>query len=107
MTKEEAVALLNGHRQRIDQIDIEIVRLLNERTCVVEQIGEVKRQATLPIYEPKREELVFENVSRNNAGPMPSEAVKRVFERIMDEMRTIQRNRMQAQQNAGQTQAKD
>lgn len=107
MTKEEAVALLNGHRQRIDQIDVEIVRLLNERTLVVEQIGAVKRQATLPIYEPKREELVFDNVTRNNAGPMPADAVKRVFERIIDEMRTIQRNRMQAEQNAAPAQAKD
>ncbi len=107
MTREEAVAVLNGHRQRIDEIDVAIVRLLNERTRVVEQIGAVKRQAALPIYEPKREELVFENVTRNNEGPMPPEAVKRVFERIIDEMRTIQRNRMQAEQSASQAQAKD
>jgi chorismate mutase len=101
VTKDEAVAHLNVHRRRIDEIDVEIVRLLNERTRVVENIGAIKRQATLPIYEPKREELVFDNVTRNNPGPMPPEAVKRVFERIMDEMRTIQRDRMLAENNAG------
>ena len=68
--------------------------LLNERTRVVEEIGRVKREAQLPIYEPKREEQVFANVGAANHGPLPSDAVRRIFERIIDEMRTIQRRKI-------------
>ncbi|MCC6391903.1 MAG: chorismate mutase [Bryobacterales bacterium] len=86
--------LLAIHRGRIDEIDRQIRDLLNQRTAVVEQIGRVKRAAALPIYEPKREDQVFRNVMESNPGPLPSDAVKRVFERIIDEMRTVQRDRM-------------
>jgi len=61
---------------------------------VVENIGRVKREAQLPIYEPRREDQVFSNVTGCNHGPMTAEAVRRVFERIIDEMRTIQKLRM-------------
>jgi chorismate mutase len=49
----------------------------------------------LPIYEPRREDQVFENITTHNGGPLTPEAVKRIFERIIDEMRTIQRIRME------------
>lgn len=97
MTQEEAIRLLEQCRVRIDDVDRRIVGLLNERTRVVEEIGRVKREAKLPIYEPKREEQVFQNVTQSNAGPLTAEALKRVFERVIDEMRTIQRVRMEAQ----------
>jgi chorismate mutase len=67
---------------------------LNDRTRIVEEIGRIKQQLSLPIYEPKREDQVFHNVISNNAGPLTAEAVKRVFERIIDEMRTVQRDKM-------------
>ena len=82
-------------RTLIDDVDLKILALLNERTRIVEEIGQVKQTLTLPIYEPKREEQVFENITSNNHGPMPNDAVKRVFERIIDEMRSIQKLRMQ------------
>lgn len=94
MTREEALGQLAGHRTRIDQIDLDILRLINERTLVVEEIGRIKRELSLPIYEPKREDEVFRNVMTHNAGPLSAEGVKRVFERIVDEMRTVQRERM-------------
>ena len=75
----------------VDDVDRRIVALLNERTRVVENIGRVKRQTQLPIYEPKREDQVFANVSATNRGPLTEEAVRRIFERIIDEMRMIQR----------------
>jgi len=81
-------------RKEIDVLDIEILRLLNERTRVVEEIGRIKRELSLPIYEPKREDQVFHNVTTHNHGPLGPEAVKRVFERIIDEMRTLQREKM-------------
>lgn len=97
MTHEEAHAQLAKHRESIDDIDRKILALLNDRTNVVEHIGRIKREAELPVYEPKREDEVFRNVTENNPGPLPSDAVKRVFERIIDEMRSVQRNRMKEQ----------
>jgi chorismate mutase-like protein len=96
MTKDQARERLEECRVLIDDVDRRIVDLLNERTSVVEEIGRVKREAGLPIYEPKREDQVFANVTAANHGPITQEAIRRVFERIIDEMRTIQRLRMEA-----------
>lgn len=93
MTTGEAEAILSEHRQTIDRIDRELLALLNQRTRIVEKIGAVKQQASLPIYEPKREEAVYHNVIDNNHGPLPPDAVRRIFERIIDEMRTLQKLR--------------
>ena len=82
-------------RVQIDALDRELLELLNRRTEIVEQIGRIKQTLALGIYEPKREEQVFTNVLSHNAGPLPPEAVKRIFERIIDEMRRIQRVRME------------
>jgi chorismate mutase-like protein len=91
MTPDEARHKLEEFRVLIDDVDRRIVTLLNERTRVVENIGRVKRQTSLPIYEPKREDQVFANISSTNRGPLTEEAVRRIFERIIDEMRMIQR----------------
>jgi chorismate mutase len=95
MTPEEARRKLEEFRVVIDQIDRRIVALLNERTEIVECIGRVKRESQMPIYEPRREDQVFANIAEANHGPITHEAVRRIFERIIDEMRGIQRARMQ------------
>ena len=99
MTREEALQALEDYRVSIDALDLRLLELLNKRTRVVEDIGRVKRSAQLPIYEPRREEQVFENITTHNGGPLSPDAVKRIFERIIDEMRTIQRIRMQTSQD--------
>lgn len=81
-------------RERIDHIDLQLLNLLNERTKVVEVIGSVKQESKMPVYEPKREDEVYRNVLEHNSGPLPPDAVRRIFERIIDEMRTIQKLRM-------------
>ena len=78
-------------REVIDEIDIRLLELLNQRTRVVEEIGRIKQALRLAVYEPKREEQVFANILGHNAGPLPSDAVQRIFERIIDEMRTVQK----------------
>jgi chorismate mutase-like protein len=95
MNQDGARAKLEEYRLLIDNVDRRIVALLNERTQVVEEIGRVKRASELPIYEPKREEQVFANVTGSNRGPMSEDALRRIFERIIDEMRKIQRMRME------------
>lgn len=106
MTKEEARRKLTEYRVFIDDLDRRIVALLNERTRVVEDIGRVKRDAEMPVYEPDREQQVFDNVrSVSNDDPLAQQAVRRIFERIIEEMRMIQRLRMESNgdQPAGKT----
>jgi chorismate mutase-like protein len=83
-------------RIKIDALDIQLLELLNRRTSIVEEIGRIKESLALGIYEPKREEQVFANVLSHNQGPLPPEAVKRIFERIIDEMRTVQKLKMKS-----------
>jgi chorismate mutase-like protein len=95
LSREAALKVLAEHRDRIDVLDRRLLLLLNERTRVVEEIGKVKREANMPIYEPKREDAVFQNVTEHNEGPLRADAIKRIFERIVDEMRIVQRLRME------------
>jgi chorismate mutase-like protein len=94
MNPETALLTLEDCRRRIDDLDLRILALLNERTAVVQQIGEAKQSLDLPIYEPRREDAVYANVTGHNNGPLPPESLKRIFERIIDEMRTVQKRRM-------------
>ena len=94
MTPEEAQAKLEEYRILIDDVDRRIVALLNERTLVVEDVGRVKREVHLPVYEPKREDQVFANITSANQGPLTTQAVRGIFERIIDASRSIQRLRM-------------
>jgi chorismate mutase-like protein len=86
-----SAADLDRCRELIDSIDLRLLGLLNERTAIVEEIGRIKQELQMAIYEPKREEQVFANVQSHNDGPLADDAVKRVFERIIDEMRNIQK----------------
>jgi chorismate mutase-like protein len=95
MSRQAALKELEEFRSRIDAVDRSILLLLNERTKVVEEIGRVKQKAQLPIYEPRREDQVFDNVTRHNTGPLTEQAVRRIFERIIDEMRSVQREQME------------
>jgi chorismate mutase-like protein len=92
----DPVRALAECREHIDNIDLRILELLNRRTSIVEEIGRIKKEARMPVYEPRREDQVFENVTSNNSGPMANDAVRRVFERIIDEMRKVQKDRMDA-----------
>ena len=79
-------------RERIDELDRRLVDLLNARTAIVGEIGSIKQQTQMPIYEPKREEQVFANITSHNRGPLTTDGVKRIFERIIDEMRRVQKD---------------
>jgi chorismate mutase-like protein len=96
MKPEAAQEKLSECRRNIDRIDVQMLALLNERARVVEIIGSIKREQAMPVYEPNREAEVYKNVLENNHGPLSSDAVRRVFERVIDEMRTLQKTRMQS-----------
>ena len=82
-------------RRKIDLLDKLIVRLLNRRARYADEIGEIKERLGLDVYSPDREKQVFENVSNANHGPLTDEAVKRVYERIIDESRRLERESAQ------------
>jgi chorismate mutase len=78
-------------RKKIDEVDQQLVDLLSARARAAVEIGALKRDTNLPIYEPDRERIVFENVQKLNQGPLPGREMVRIFERIMDVMRNIQK----------------
>jgi chorismate mutase-like protein len=78
-------------RKKIDELDRQLVELISERARAAVAIGRLKRDTSLPIYEPERERVVFENVKQMNRGPLPGQDLVRIFERIIDVMRNIQK----------------
>ena len=82
-------------RSRIDELDRKLVDLLNQRAQCAVEIGRLKRNTKLPVYEPDREKIILENVCRANGGPLSDADMKRVYERIIDVMLAIQKLDMQ------------
>jgi chorismate mutase len=78
-------------RTSIDEIDRVLVRLLNQRAKYALAIGRVKKKTHASVYSPEREHEVFGNVTQANDGPLSVEALRRLFERIMDEARRLER----------------
>jgi chorismate mutase len=84
-------------RQKIDELDLQLVALLNERAKAAKAIGQLKRSTALPIYEPNRERVIFENVRAANRGPLPDIELTHIYERIIDVMRALQREELASQ----------
>jgi chorismate mutase len=82
---------LDDWRTKIDALDRKLVDLLSERARAVVEIGKLKRDAKMPVYEPDRERIVFTNVQDANPGPLPGRDLVRIYERIIDVMRNIQK----------------
>lgn len=89
---------ISDWRKKIDELDRELVRLLNERARCAAEIGKLKRQNSLPIQQPNREQEVFQKAFDANDGPLPNEAVRRIFERIVEEGRELQKRLFEEQQ---------
>jgi|SRR5579862_1002830 chorismate mutase len=81
-------------RKKIDDVDRQLVALISERAKAAIAIGKLKRDTALPIYEPDRERVVFENVQGANPGPLAGRDLVRIYERIIDVMRNIQKEEM-------------
>jgi chorismate mutase len=78
-------------RLKIDELDEKIVQLLSERAAAAVAIGQLKAQSGGAIYEPQREQAVFEHVRKVNPGPLSGAQLQHVYERVMDVMRALQR----------------
>jgi len=82
-------------RSRIDKIDRDMVILLNKRAVCVDKIGNIKKQAGINVYSPKREKEVLQNVSAINRGPFSRRAVRKIFSSIMLESRNFEHVKLQ------------
>ena len=82
---------IDDWRRRIDEIDRKLLDLFNERSRCAIEIGRIKRAQGLPVYQPDREKQVIENAERANKGPLDDTAIRRLFERVIDEARSIER----------------
>jgi chorismate mutase len=85
---------INDWRKKIDELDARLVELLNERSRCVEEVGKLKRRDGQPLYQPEREREILERVQRLNRGPLEDGALKRLFERILDEARVVEQESM-------------
>jgi chorismate mutase len=86
---------LDGWRKHIDEIDQQLVRLLNERSGCAVEIGHLKKKLNLPAWQPEREAEILRNVVKSNHGPLDDAAIRRLFERIIDEARALERHAME------------
>lgn len=78
-------------RREIDGLDRQVVDLLNRRAVCVLGLAPLKREMGKPVIEPIREQVVVGNVVGSNQGPLSDEALRRIYETVMREMRAVQR----------------
>jgi chorismate mutase len=88
---EDATALVQDLRRRIDELDELLVRTLSARAACALEVGRQKKRLGLEIYQPSREADVIAHVQRINPGPLNDASIKRLFERIIDEARRLER----------------
>jgi chorismate mutase len=91
---------ISDWRRRMDELDKKLVDLLNERCKCALEIGHIKQQSNIPLYQPAREKEVLANAETNNQGPLTNAAIRRLFERIIDEARSAERLAMHREQSS-------
>jgi len=92
---------LDDLRDDIDRVDEVLVRLLNERARVACEIGRLKKDLGVEVYQPEREKQVLAHVRSIAAeGPLGADAIARLFERIIDEARRLERRLIDGEDEA-------
>jgi len=82
---------IDDWRLKIDRIDEQLVELFNRRAEYASHIGKIKKKLGISVYNPDRENQIFNHVQQRNPGPLSDEAIRRLFERIIDETRRLER----------------
>ena len=85
---------LDGWRKRIDEIDQQLVKLLNDRSQCAVEVGHIKKKLSMAAWQPEREAEILRNIVKSNRGPLDDAAIRRLFERIIDEARALERHSM-------------
>jgi chorismate mutase len=89
---------ISDWRTKIDGLDLQIVELLNQRAEAARAIGTLKEATDMQVYEPNREQVIFENVRSHNRGPLPDSELVYIYQRVIAVMRCLQRNELASQQ---------
>lgn len=90
MSKKDTMSI-DKIRSEIDRLDSELLRIFNERASLALAIGHIKKEQGLPVYDPTREKKIFERIQAQNPGPLDNQAIVRLFERVIDESRRLER----------------
>jgi 3-deoxy-7-phosphoheptulonate synthase/chorismate mutase len=77
-------------RERVDEVDRELIRALNERARIVQEIMALKAEAGAPVYDPKREEEILQRVVEQNMGPIYDSSMRDIFELILHRIRDLE-----------------
>ena len=80
-------------REEIDLLDEKLLEIFNQRASLALKIGEIKKEKGIPVYDPDREKRIFAKMKANNPGPLEDGAIIRLFERVIDESRRLERIR--------------
>ena len=91
MAEKRALSEIDALRRRIDDLDEALVQLLSQRAECALAIGRVKKELGLEVYQPAREVEVLNHVQSLNPGPLDNGAIRRLFERVIDEARRLER----------------
>jgi len=80
-------------RLEIDRLDNELLKIFNQRAGLALKVGELKQNLDLPIYDPSREKQIIDKMQASNPGPLDDAAIVRLFERVVNESRNLERMR--------------
>jgi 3-deoxy-7-phosphoheptulonate synthase/chorismate mutase len=90
MTDAETQAKVRELRERVDQVDLELIRALNERAQIVQDLARIKAEAGVAIFDPKREEEILRRVVEQNPGPIYDSSMREIFELILHRIRDLE-----------------
>lgn len=85
-------------REEIDRLDDSLLEIFNRRAALALKIGELKKRENIPVYDPEREKRIFRRMLENNPGPLDDLAIRRLFERVIDESRSLERARTEGRE---------
>jgi len=77
-------------RSRVDEVDRELIRILNERARIVQEIVTIKAEAGKPLFDPRREEEILQKVAEQNQGPIYDTSMREIFELILHRIRDLE-----------------
>ncbi len=77
-------------RSRVDEVDRELIRILNERARIVQEIVTMKAEAGKPLFDPRREEEILQKVAQENEGPIYNTSMREIFELILHRIRDLE-----------------
>jgi chorismate mutase len=90
MTDAQTQARVQELRERVDEVDLELIRALSERAQIVQELAAIKAEAGIPIFDPKREEEILRRAVEQNPGPIYDSSMRDIFELILHRIRDLE-----------------